>query len=294
MRLPKFAHLEPETIQETCTMLARYKDEAKVIAGGTDLLVKMKNREIKPRYIIRLHNVPSLKYIEMEKSEGMKIGALTTLSAVESAPVVKQNFSILSQAIGQMASPQIRHLGTIAGNLCNALPSADTAPPLLALNATLTLAGTGGERKLPIDDFFLGPEKTVLQEGELLTEIQIPPLPEHSGGVYIKHTVRSALELAIVGVAAVVVPDVNSENIRGARIALGAVAPTPMRAKKAEAILKGTRFDNKRIVQAAQAAANEAQPISDIRGSAEYRREMVETLTERAIHQAWEMAKSHT
>jgi carbon-monoxide dehydrogenase medium subunit len=292
MRLPKFELLEPKTIQEACSLLAKYKEEARVIAGGTDLLVKMKYKEVKPRYLIRLKDIPRLDYIEPDGSTGIRIGALATLSALQASPLIREKFDILAQTIDQMASWQVRNLATVGGNLCNAVPSADTAPPLLVLGAKLKLASANGERVVPLEEYFVGPEKTVLNEGELLAEIQVPNPPASSGGSYIKQTTRRALDLAIVGVAAMVTLDSAKAVCQDIRIALGAVAPTPIRASKAESIIKGKGFDSALIEQAAKAAVGEAKPISDMRSSAEYRSEIVGVLTRRAISQAWEKAKS--
>ncbi len=292
MQLPKFECLEPGTLQEACSLLTKYKEQARVIAGGTDLLVKMKDREIKPRYLIRVKQIPHLDYIERDGTGGIKIGALATLHAVQISPLIREQCDILAQAIDQMASPQIRTLATIGGNLCNAVPSADTAPPLLALGAKLKLVNAKGERIIPLTEFFVGPEETVLDDGELLAEIQVSTPAVNSGGVYIKHTLRRALDLAIVGVAAMVTLDSAKGVCQDICIALGAVAPTPVRAGSAESIIKGKSFDETLIGRAAQAAAETARPISDIRSSADYRSEMVSVLTRRAISQAWEKARA--
>ncbi len=292
MRLPRFECLEPETVQKACSLLSQYKGKARIIAGGTDLLVQMKNREIKPQYLILLNNIPGLDYIEYDTVGGLRIGALTTLSAVETSPVIKEKFAVLAQTVHQMASPQIRSIATIGGNLCNAVPSADTAPPLLALGAKLKLVSASRERVIPLTEFFAGPGETVLGDGELVTEVQVPTPAVNSGGVYIKHTVRRALDLAIVGVAAMVTLDSAKGVCQDIRIALGAVAPTPVRAGSAESIIKGKSFDETLIGRAAQAAAETARPISDIRSSADYRSEMVSVLTRRAISQAWEKARA--
>ena len=292
MRLPKFECLEPRTVQEACSLLSQYKEKARVIAGGTDLLVKMKNREIRPQYLISFRNISHLNYIEHEEAEGLRIGTLATLNALETSTLVQGKSGVLAQAIRQMASPPIRSLATIGGNLCNAVPSADTAPPLIVMGAKLKLVSPNGERIILLQEFFTGPEETILGDGEILEEIRVPnPLP-HSGGVYIKLMMRRALDLAIVGVAAMITRDPAKGVCQDIRIALGAVAPTPIRAREAESILKGKSLEDKLIAQAGQAAANEAHPISDIRSSAEYRREMVGVLTRRVVSQAWEKAKS--
>jgi CO/xanthine dehydrogenase FAD-binding subunit len=289
-RLPKFDYIAPQTIDEACSLLAQYKDRARVMAGGTDLLPKMKNREVVPQYVIGLSAIPGLDYIEYEKGKGLRIGALATLAAVMSSPAVRERFGLLAEAVSQMASVQIRNRGTVAGNLCNAVPSADTVPPLIVLGAKVKLVTRGKERVVAVEDLCVAPNVTCIAEGELLTEIQVPEPPRTSGGAYLKLTPRRALDLAIVGVAAMVAR--ANGTCEDVKIALGAVAPTPVRAKRAEDMLRGKALKDMVLKQAAEAAMKEAHPISDVRASEEYRRKMVGVLTERAVRQAWERAKA--
>jgi len=283
-RLPKFNYLVPNTLDEALSLLARYKGKARVIAGGTDFIPKLKRREIgAPEYVIDLKGIPGLDKI-YDSNSGLSLGALVTIRAVETSALIGEKFSILAQATQSMASPQVRNRGTIAGNICNAVPSADTAPALLTLEARLKLISQKGNRTVNIEDFFTGPNQTALADEEILQEIQIPTPPPKSKGIYLKLTPRRAMDLAIVGVAVVVIPE--DGVCKDIRIALGAVAPTPTRARRAEGILKGQRFSEKLIEKAAQAAADQSQPIDDHRASAEYRRDMVKVLTKRAIKQA--------
>jgi CO/xanthine dehydrogenase FAD-binding subunit len=284
-RLPRFEYLTPKTIAEALSLLSQYKERAKVIAGGTDVVPQLKRREIKaPQYIIDLKGIPGLDYIKYDEVGGLALGALATIHAVETSAIIQKKFSILFQAAQSMASPQVRNRGTIVGNICNAVPSADTATALLTLEAKLKLVSQQGERMVNIEDFFTAPNQTVLADEEILQEIQISNLPPHAKGIYLKLTPRRAMDLAIVGVAVVVIAEDGFCN--DIRIALGAVAPTPIRAKRAEGILKGQKFDEQAIEKAAQTAAEESKPIDDHRASAEYRREMVKILTRRAINQA--------
>jgi CO/xanthine dehydrogenase FAD-binding subunit len=284
-RLPRFDYLEPNTIDEALSLLSQYKGRAKVIAGGTDILPKLKRREIKvPEYIINLKGIPNLDYIKYDEVGGLSLGPLVTIHAVETSPIVQERFGVLFQAAESMASTQVRNRGTIAGNLCNAVPSADTAPALLTLEASLKLTSQKGERIVNIEDFFTGPNETVLTDEEILQEIHVPNLPPRSRGRYLKLTPRRSMDLAIVGVAAVVVAKDGICN--DIRIALGAVAPTPTRARRAEDIVRGQKLSDDVIERAAQIAAEECCPISDHRASAEYRCDMVEVLTKRAIRQA--------
>jgi CO/xanthine dehydrogenase FAD-binding subunit len=284
-RLPRFEYLEPKTIDEALSLLSHYKARAKVIAGGTDLLPKLKRRQFKaPECLIDLKGIPNLDYIKYDEVDGLSLGALVTIHAVETSPILRERFGVLFQAAESMASRQVRNRGTIGGNLCNAVPSADTAPALLTLEATLKLASQKGERIVNIADFFTGPNETVLTEEEILQEIRVPNLPPPSRGTYLKLTPRRSMDLAIVGVAAVVSAEDGVCN--DIRIALGAVAPTPIRARRAEEMIRGQKLSYEVVERAAQIAAGECRPISDHRASEEYRCRMVEVLTKRAIQQA--------
>lgn len=286
LKLPKFDHLEAKTIEEACSLLAKYKGKARVIAGGTDLLVSMKGREISPQYIINIKAIPNLDGINYSRKDGLVIGAMTTLAAIESSPIIGERFPILSYAAHQTGSPHIRNIGTIGGNLCNAAPSADMAPSLIGLGAKAKIKGLKGERIVTVEEFFLGPGLSILKAGEILTEIQVPNPPPHTRGVYLKLPARTAIDIAVVGVAVVVTLDTKGINIADAKIVLGAVASTPIRARQAEDTIKGKALDDELIQKAAQAAADKAKPISDVRGSASYRKEMVKVLTNRALKQA--------
>jgi CO/xanthine dehydrogenase FAD-binding subunit len=284
-RLPRFDYLEPHTIDEALSMLSQYKGKAKVIAGGTDILPKLKEREMKaPEVIIALNGIPDLDYIKYDEVGGLSLGALATIHAVETSPIVRERFGVLFQAAESMASTQVRNRGTIGGNLCNAVPSADTAPALLTLEASLKLSSQNGERVVKVEDFFTGPNETVLTDEEILQEINVSNLPPHSQGRYLKLTPRRSMDLAVVGVAVVVTAEDGICN--DIRIALGAVAPTPIRARQAENVIRGQKLSDELIERAAWIAAGECRPISDHRASAEYRCSMVEVLTKRAIQQA--------
>jgi carbon-monoxide dehydrogenase medium subunit len=284
-RLPRFDYLGPRTIDEALSLLSQNVGRAKVIAGGTDLLPKLKRRELRaPDFIIDLKGILNLDYITYDEVDGLSLGALVTIHAVETSPIVRERFGVLFQAAESMASRQVRNRGTIGGNLCNAVPSADTAPALLTLEASLKLVSQKGERIVNVEDFFTGPNETVLTDEEVLQEIHVPSLPPHSRGTYLKLTPRRSMDLAIVGVAAVVVAEDGICN--DIRIALGAVAPTPIRARRAEDVVRGQKLSDDTIERAAEIAAGECHPISDHRASADYRCHMVEVLTKRAIRQA--------
>ena len=289
MLLPKFEYFAPKTMEEACSLLAKYKGEARVLAGGTDLLVQMKNREVTPRYLINIKNIPDLDYIRYDDKEGLRIGALTPIEALKTSTLIRRRFSILSQAAAVLGTVQIRNRGTIAGNLCNASPAAETAPALITLAAKARIAGVAGERAVALEDFFVGPGQTVLQAGEILTEIQVPNLPPRSGGAYLKHSIKR-MDIAIVGVGVVIT--LNGEACNDVKIALGAVASTPIRAKKAEEIIRGQGLDSELMERAAQIASEESRPIDDIHSYAQYRKQMVKVLAKEAMKQAGDQAKS--
>jgi CO/xanthine dehydrogenase FAD-binding subunit len=281
-RLPKFDYISPHSMNEAFSLLTTHKGKTKIIAGGTDVIPKLKRREQKtPEYILDLKGIPNLDYIRYN-NDVLTIGALTTIHAVETSATIRENFDILLQAAGSMASAQIRNRGTIVGNICNAAPSADMAPALLTLGAKLKLIGEKGEKIVPIEDFFTGPGQTVLSDGEIVQEIQVPKMPDKSRALYIKLEPRHSMDLAVVGVAVLVI--LNGDTCQDIKIGLGAVSPTPMRAKKAENTLKGQKLNTGIIEKASQTASEESQPIDDQRASAEYRRDMVKVLTMRAIN----------
>lgn len=281
MSLPRFDYFEPKTIDEACSLLSNLKDEAKVIAGGTDLLVSMRKREISPKYIINIKKIPKLNYVRYNK-EGLEIGAGATLSNIENSGIVKEKFPLVAQAVHETGPPPIRNIATMGGNLCNAMPSADTAPSLIGLGAKVKIQGPKGIRSIPVAEFFVDSGKSALQSGEMLTEIQIPNLSANTAGVFLKIPERSVIDVAVASVAAVVTLDAAHSNIVEAKIVLGAVAPTPIRAPQAEDIIKGKTINEEIIEKAALAAAREAKP----RTRPDYKRELVRVLTNRAIRQA--------
>lgn len=284
-----FEYLEPQTLKQALSSLNNYGNKAKVIAGGTDLVPLLKDKTLRPEYLISIGRIADLDYIRMDKT-GIRIGALTTICSIDQSPQIKAHCGILCQAASQMASTAIRNVATLAGNLCNASPAADMAPALLALSATVKLVSVTGERVVPLEEYFVGPSSTVLKPNELMTEIQMPALAPKTGGAYIKYTTGGGEELALVGVAALIT--MTDGTCTDAKIALGAVAPTPIRAPKTEKLLIGKKIDDNLIKKAARTASDELSPIDDIFGSAEYRREMIKIIARDAIKQAAEMAKA--
>ena len=283
-----FEYFEPRTLPEAAGILADAQGKASLLAGGTDLLVEIKEHIRQPDYVVNLKRIPGLDGLEFDSAHGLRIGALATARTVETSPVIAQHYAGLAAAVRELGSIQVRNRATVVGNLCRASPSADTAPPLLADDARIRIFGPRGERELPLGEFFTGPGKTVLALGEIVVSLSLPsPLP-HTGKVYIKHGRRKAMELATVGIAVSLTLD--GSRCQAVRIVLGAVAPTPIRARAAEAVLHGVAIDEAVIQAAALAAMNEARPISDVRSSADYRRQMVKIQTARALRAAYERA----
>jgi len=284
-RMPKYDYVKPGSLDEVLALLNDNPNGTRVYAGGTDVFPKLKQRLIAtPQTMIDLKGMTSLDYIDYDGKSGLRIGPLATAYDVAHSEPVKKHFRMLSQAADSIAATQIQNRGTIAGNICNAVPSADTAPALLTLEAGLLCVSKNVERTISILEFFTGPGETALKPDELLKEIRVPNLPDQSSGVYIKLSPRRKMDLAVVGVAAVV--SAKNGVFDEVRIGLGAVAPTPIRAKKAEGMLRGEKVNETIIMKAARMASEEAKPIDDHRASAEYRRMMVEVLVKRAIHQS--------
>lgn len=274
-----FTHFTPTTLSEALSLLAEHNGEAAVIAGGTDLLLRMKAGFRKHDVVVNIKRLPDLRCLTYDAADGLKLGALTTLRDLTCSQIIAKHYPVLAQTAHIMASEQIRSLATVGGNLCNAAPSADLAPPLIALDTSVTLIGPAGERQLPLADFFTGPGKSVLQPGELLKEITLPPPVGKT--VYLKHSPRAYMDIAVAGVA--VRMDMENHLCREARVVLAAVAPVPLRAHQSEEILTGKTLTEECILQAAKTAAQECSPIDDVRGAAWYRRRMVEVLLKRGI-----------
>lgn len=283
MYLPDFEYYAPGTLKEACELLYRFGSRAKVLAGGTDLLVKMKHDLTAPEILVSLKNISELSGIRYVPGGGVVIGAGATHNDLVNSPVLQEKYLSVCEAAHHMANNQVRNVGTVGGNMVNAVPSADLPPIMIALGASVKLVGTGGERVLPLEEFFTGPGQSVIARDEILTEIIIPDL-DTTGSTYLKFGLRRSGALAVVGVAAAVT--VAGGVLKHARIVLGAVAPVPMRAKKAEEAVRGRVITGKLLEEAGRVASGECKPISDIRGSEEYRRDMVGVFTRRALRKA--------
>lgn len=278
----RFEYLEPNTLDEAVLLLSRY-GKADILAGGTDLLVEIKEHIRAPDFVVNMKKIPGLDRLNYDAAQGLRFGPLVTAREIETSPLTRAKYSALRQAASEIGSIQIRNRATVGGNICRASPSADTLPPLIAAGASARIYGPAGERLVQLEDFFTGPGKTVLAPNELVIEVTVPPPAPNTSSVYIKHGRRKAMELATVGVAVLLTRD--GDVCRDIRIVLGAAAPIPIRAKRAEAILRGHLLNEQTIETAADTAMSESQPISNVRASASYRREMVRVLTKRAIAQ---------
>ena len=278
----------PRSIEDCLKLLAERGPEAKLVAGGTDLLPQMKNGLIKPAAVIDLSGVADLRVLRREDGAGLRVGASVAAREIELDPYTRSAYPALAESGALVGSVQIRNLATVGGNLCNAAPSADMAPPLMALEAEAIIAGPRGRRRVPMADFFTGVRRTVLAPDELLVELIVPAPGPRSGGQYLRHTPRRELDIAVVGVASQVT--LSDGVCRKARIALAAVAPTPIRATAAERALEGQPLTAQHIARAAQLAVEAARPISDQRGSADFRRHLVGVLTRRTLTTALERA----
>jgi carbon-monoxide dehydrogenase medium subunit len=301
--MKKFEYFKPETLEEALTLLAKYGDKAKLIAGGTDVIVMIKQKAMAPDVLISLGGIAGLNQIKFNGS--LSIGPMVTHRAIEKSEVIKKNFSALADATDFLGSVQIRNVATIGGNICTAAPSADTATPLLVLGTQAKIKSLKGERTVPVEEFFKGPGETVLKPGELVRELLIPKLLPNTGSAYYKLQRRLALDLPILGVCVLLSLDKNKVTCsdmlctaspissilhkmeedeiicKDVRIALGVAAPTPMRAVKAEALLRGRKLSDELLEEVAHTASQEAQPRDTIRGEAWYRKDMIRVLVKR-------------
>jgi len=282
-RTEPFDFYQPASLQEASRLLRENGPGGRFLAGGTDLVIAMKEKGLVPRYIVDLKRIAGLSGIREQGDGSITIGALTTMREIEISSLLKNKYPFLSQSAAEVGSIQIRNRATVGGNMANATPSADVAPALIALNATAKIVGANGERTVTLEEFFRGPGQTVMSSDEILTEITIPKTGSRLVGEYIKFSPREMMDLAYVGVAVAYDFGDKDEKCEGVRIVLGAVAPTPLRAKRAEAALEGQILTEALAEKVGHLAAEEAKPISDVRSSADYRRAMVGAMTKRAL-----------
>jgi carbon-monoxide dehydrogenase medium subunit len=284
----RFDLVLPASMDECVRLLAERGPEAKLVAGGTDLVPQLKNGLLRPACVVDLSGVGQLGRLTRDETGGLRIGASVTARALERDAAVRVGLPALAESAALIGSVQIRNLATVVGNLCNAAPSADMAPPLLALDAEAVIVGPRGQRRVPLTAFFVGVRRTVLAPDEVLVEVVVPAPGLRSGGSYRRHTPRRELDIAVVGVASQLT--MSDGVCAKARIALAAVAPTPLRATAAEQALEGRPVTLDEIERAATLAVGAARPISDQRGSADFRRHLVRILTRRTLRAALERA----
>ena len=281
--MKKFDYYQPETLKEAYRLMEKSKGGAKYIAGGTDLIGNIKKGVIQPDALVSLKRIKELSGTSQNKD--LVLGSMTRLRDIERDPRIAQKYPALVQAVKALATPQIRNVATIGGNLCNSAPSADCAPPLLVMEASLTLEGPGGAREVPIEDFFKGPGQTCIEAPEILTTISIPPSSEATIIAFLKLG-RVSTDIAVVNAAALVVMD--KKKFRQCRLAVGAVAPVPLRLKKVEKLIEGEEIGPELLDRVGQMVEQEVSPITDVRSTEEYRRIMSGVLIKRAIQQALE------
>ncbi len=301
--MKKFDYFKPKTFEEALALLAQYGEKAKLIAGGTDVIVMIKQKAIAPDVLISLQGIPGLD--QMKYNGSLSIGPMVTHRAIEKSEVIRKSFSALADAVDYLGSVQIRNVATIGGNVCTAAPSADTATPLLVLGTQVKIKNLKEERTLPIEEFFKGPGESTLKQGEMVKELLIPKPVPNTGSAYYKLQRRLALDLPILGVSVLLSLDkdkvtcsdllctaspissilhkMEEDEIicKDVRIALGVAAPTPMRALKAEALLRGKKLSDELLEEVANIASQEAQPRDTLRGEAWYRKDMVRVLVKR-------------
>lgn len=289
--MSRFEYLEARTLRQAVSMAQRHGQQARIVAGSTDFLIRWRQGAWQPQYVINIQHVPGLSRVSYSARNGLRLGALVTVQTLESHPIIRRRYPALSAAAATFAGVQVRNLATVGGNVCNASPAGDTLPALLAFDANCRVAGPNGERWLPLDRFFTGPGQTALEPGEILAELRLPPSPPNTGSLYIKHSPRGAMDIATVGVASVISLQERGTVCCEVKIGLGAVASTPIRAYTAEDMLRGRVITPELLEAVAREAQRAVAPINDIRGTAAHRKAMVQVLTQRTLKRAVDMAR---
>lgn len=288
----RFTYHEPKSMADALDLLYSYGSAARIVAGGTDLIVKIKHGKDEPDQVISLRLIPGLDEINFNGGE-LRIGAMVTHSRIARTQAICDHFSLLADAVKNIGSVQVRNLATIGGNICNAAPSADTAAPLVALDAELLVEGLDGERKIAIKDFYLGPNESALADSEILKEIIIPELPVGACSRYVKYSRRKAMDLPLLGMAVVIVPDSTGTYCSEARIGLTLAAPTPFRTKAAEDYVQGKPLSREVWKEAGALAVQESSPRTSFRTTAEYRKRIIGALLPRVAFEALERRNEH-
>ncbi len=289
----RFDYFEPTSLREASELLREGKGARRALAGGTDIVIQLRRRVVRAEGLVNLKRIPGLSGWECAPGKGLQVRACTPMRDLETSAAVGRRFPSIREALRVVGSPQLRNMASVGGNLCNASPSADTAPPLMALGATITLWGHESRREtVSVENFFQGPGASVLGAGGLLLAVEVPEPEPFTGDAFERFTPRSAMDIAIASAAASVTLDSARERVRAVRIALGAVAPTPIRALKAEELVLDREPSPERLEWAGTAAMEACCPIDDIRGSAAYRRELARILVRRVLRQAVERARA--
>lgn len=281
--MKRFDYYTPRNLKEAYTLMEKFQGRARYIAGGTDILIGVKQRQLEPEALISLRGIDSLKGINHNK--GLHLGSMTLFRVIERDKAIERQYLALAQSIRVLANPQIRNVATVGGNLCNSAPSADSAPPLMIMEATLIFEGPGGRREIPIDEFFTGPGQNCLRPEEILTEIRIPEKDENAGMAFLKIG-RVTQDIAIANAAVLLVMD--KQKCRTCRLAVGAVAPVPLRLRNIEGLVEGEAIGSELLEEVAKRIRQEVSPITDVRSTEEYRRYVSGVLVKRAMKQALE------
>ncbi len=289
--LPSFDYVRANALDEVPRLLEQHGEAARLLMGGTDLFVRMRDGFIRPQIVVDVKHLPGMRDIFYDEQAGLTIGATATMNEVAGHPAVQAHYPLLAEAANSVASYQLRNRATLGGNLCNGSPAADTAPAVLVMEGRILLYGPHGEREVRAEEFFLGPGKTAMQADELMTAVRFPPPPAGSAGKYLKLGRNKAGDLAIAGVAVFGFPDGTASGYRF-RIGLASVAPVPLRAREAEEVLAASPPGEETFVLAAEKAVEASSPIDDVRASAAYRRAMVRNLALRGLRDVWEQLRS--
>lgn len=292
MFLDNFEYYSPTTPEEALALAGSLSGKAKILAGGTDLIIMMKEKLVRPQCLIDINGVKEFRGICRQPGRGVVIGAATKISEIERSDLIREKYFALYQAAGELGSVQVRSMATIGGNSCHASPAAETPPPLIALGARAIIRSRAGERELPLEEFILGNRRTALKEGEILTAFILPEPPPGSASRYMYIGLRDAMEIDTVNMAVNMVLEDDGRTVKDLRIVMGSVAPAPLAAVRAAAVLTGRELTGDLVEKAAETASGEAKPISDIRASAEYRREVVAVLARRLLRETYAAASA--
>src|SRR5438876_8180661 len=284
----EFIYADPQSLPAAIDLLSRADGEGRPLAGGTDLIAQMKENRRSPKLVVDVKKIPDLNDLSWDAQNGLRIGAAVSCSRISAFAPVRERYPALAEACALIGSVQIQNRAALGGNFCNAAPSADAVPPVLSYGGKVIVAGPTGRRELPAEGFFVGPGQTVLGKGEILVEITIPIPPPHSGAAYLRFIPREEMDIAVAGVGSFVRLSADRQRCEQARITLAAVAPTPVRAREAGGFFAGKTLDQATLKPAGESVARAAMPISDVRGSAPYRIELVKVLTRRTLQRALE------